>query len=464
MNETRFHPHRWKLLQVINIGTFMSTMDAGIVNVALPTMGVQFGTSLAETQWVVSSYLLTLVATLPLLGKWSDRNERRRLYGWGFAVFTLGSLLAACSGPFGLLGLVISRVIQGFGAALIMANSQAMVRLLFPDQERGKALGVNAIVISLGTLAGPAIGGLLLQWMSWPVLFLINLPFGIVAVYFAWKAFPVNEPHREGNMDAIGSLLLAGATCILTAISAELERFGFTSRVMLFITTALLLGLAFIVYERKRMRGQGILDPIMYRNRAILIGNISGFSTHLMQMATLLAVTFYMQFALGYSTGKIGGILALQAVFMGISSPVAGWLRDRMGATLPTIGGPLLCTLSTGWIIWGTIDLVSIAVFLSIFGIGIGAFQATNNAEIMTAAPTTKVSLVGSMLALLRYMGMVAGTALAVIYVGGLDPSVGSAAPDSASNMRQLFFLCGVLGVFVAGIGLLRPVRRPAGD
>ncbi len=216
--------HRWKLLQIINIGTFMSTLDAGIVNVALPTIAKQFGVALADTQWVVTSYLLTLVALLPLLGNWSDRADRRRMYGWGFLVFTLGSLLVAETVPLGVVGLVVSRCIQGIGAALIMSNSQAMVRLLFPDHERGKALGVNAIVISLGTLAGPALGGLLLQWANWSVLFLLNLPLGAIAAYFAWRYFPTNEPNKKGNMDWFGSLLLAIMTCIFMFVSMDMEK------------------------------------------------------------------------------------------------------------------------------------------------------------------------------------------------------------------------------------------------
>lgn len=455
------NPHRWKLLQIVNIGTFMSTLDAGIINIALPSMAVQYGTGLAQAQWVVTSYLLMLVALLPLLGKWSDRSDRRRLYGWGFAVFTAGSLLAALSESFGLVGLVISRCVQGFGAALIMANSQAMVRMLFPDHERGKALGVNAIVISLGTLAGPAVGGLLLEWLSWPWLFLINLPLGGVAVYFAWRSFPTHTPNRQGSMDWLGSCLLAIMTCILMLVSLVLEQEGWTVRAVAWSLFALLLGLCFILYERKL--GDGILDPVMYRHRAIAIGNFSGFSIHLVQMATLLPITFYMQGVLGYSTGKIGAILTLQAIFMGISSPLAGWFRDRKGALLPTVGGPLLCGFSAAWIVWGALDILAITVFLSLFGIGLGCFQATNNAEIMSAAPDAKVSLVGSMLALLRYLGMVAGTALAVIYVGSLGG--GTVQPSEVTayteGMRQLFLLCGVLGMIVAGVGLFRQSSRP---
>ncbi len=219
------------------------------------------------------------------------------------------------------------------------------------------------------------------------------------------------------------------------------------------------MGLGFVLYERKLEHG--ILDPVMYRHREIAIGNFSGFSIHLTQMATLIPITFYMQAELGYSTGRIGGILALQAIFMGISAPVAGWLRDRAGALIPTVGGPLLCGLSTSLIIWGTLNVYSISIFLIVFGIGIGCFQATNNAEIMSAAPEDKVSLIGSMLALLRYLGMIIGTGLAVMYVGSIGGYTAVEEQVYSSDMRHLFMICGALGLLVAAFGFMRPRNKP---
>ena len=453
------NPHRWKLLQIVNIGTFMSTLDTGIVQVALPSMAEQYGASLAGTQWVVTGYLLTLVSLLPLFGKWSDRTERRRLYGLGFLFFTAGSLLVACSEPFGLAALVAARCVQGAGAALIMANSQAMVRLLFPDHERGRALGVNAVVISLGTLLGPAAGGLLLEWTSWPVLFLINLPFGAVAAVCAWRLFPSNEANPKGSVDWFGSVLLAVIACTLIAVSSRVEQTGFDPASWGWIGTAGLLLAAFWLYERRL--DHGILDPVLYRNRSIAIGNFSGFMIHLVQMAAAIPVTFYMQSVLGMPAGRIGGILALQALFMGFSAPAAGWIRDRFGAGVPVISGPFLCAVSTLWIVFGTIDIVSISAFLILSGTGIGLFQATNSAEIMSAAPDGKVSLVGSMLALVRYLGMAFGTGLAVLFVGGIGGTAAASADAYAAGMKHLFMLCGAASLLTAAAGFWRPRPKP---
>lgn len=449
--------HRWKLLQIINIGTLMSTLDAGIVNVALPSMSEHFNVGLAEIQWVVSSYLLTLIALLPLLGKWSDRTDRRRMYGWGFVVFTLGSLAVAGSGSFEMFGLITSRCIQGIGAALIMANSQAMVRLLFPDHERGRALGANAVIISIGTLAGPSVGGLLLQWTHWSFLFLINVPFGAATAFLAWRYFPMNESKRKGSIDILGSILLALSTCIFMVVSVEIKKEGYAPGMLAGALAAALLGILFVFYERRIK--QGILDPLMYRHRVIAIGNLSGFCIHLIQMATIIPITFCLQTALGFSTGITGGVLSLQAVFMGVSAPIAGRFRDRTSAIGPTVFGPLLCAISTILILWA-IDVYTITLFLILSGIGIGCFQATNNAEIMSASPEEKVSLVGSMLALLRYLGMVVGIGLTVFYVGGMNEAHVIENLSYETNMRHLFIICGIIGLAVAAIGLLRPRKK----
>lgn len=133
--------NKWGILQVVNMGTLISTLDVGIVNVSLPLMARQFSVTLAQIQWVATAYLLTMVVLLPFFGKMSDRMERRKVYSYGFLIFGVGSLCIAVSHSFMLL--LLSRCLQGVGATMIMANSQAMVRHAFPDHERGRALGYN---------------------------------------------------------------------------------------------------------------------------------------------------------------------------------------------------------------------------------------------------------------------------------------------------------------------------------
>lgn len=452
------NPNRWRILHIINVGTFMSTMDVGIVNVVLPTLAEQFSVSLAHIQWVVSSYLLTMVALLPVMGKLSDRLDRRVIYSLGFLIFSLGSLFAALS-P-GLAALIGSRCVQGVGATMIMANSQALVRDVFPDSERGKALGFNAIIISAGTLSGPAIGGIVLEFTGWPALFLINVPFGIAAMIAGLRLFPKSKKRVSEPFDLIGSVGLAAGISVLLLASVRSEQEGFSTAVtaMTLVGCVLLIGLGF--YERRIPHA--IIDKVLFTNRAIGIGNLAAFIIHLAQIATTIPITFYMQHVLEFTPSRLGFFLAVQPVFMGIVAPIAGWYRDRFGVFAPVLVGPLFCALSMVFVAFsGSISGFGILFHLVMFGVGMGLFQATNNADIMSAAPSSKTSLVGSMLALIRYLGMIAGTGLATLFVG----NIGSGFLDQqalTSHVQSLFVLCLVFCAVAVGLALLRPHYRPS--
>mgnify|MGYP001176800895 CR=1 FL=1 len=450
--EEKLHPKRWLILWVVNMGTFISTLDVGIVNVALPTMAEEFGVNLSVMQWVVTCYLLTLVALLPILGKLSDKWGRNKIYTLGFFVFTFGSLLIALSTSFA--SLIVFRCAQGLGAAMIMANSQAMVRQVFPDRERGKALGINAIIISLGTLSGPAVGGWILGMASWPVLFWINVPLGLAAVIMGMKWFPRMETTAPGKLDAAGSVMLALAASTLLYAAVSIQEHGMASLSAGMGLFGLVALVCFLIYERRI--DDGIIDMELFANRTIWVGNASSFFIHLAQMASLIPGTFYLQSVLKMDPGAVGIFLALQPIAMGLSAPLAGWYRDRYSAKMPVMLGAALCSISALFIVFaGAIHPAAIALHLIFFGAGMGLFQATNNADIMSAAPSAKLSLASSMLALIRYLGMIAGIGLAALFVGYLGPdTVHSAALDM--RMKWLF---GVCAVFCAAIVYLASIR-----
>lgn len=446
------NPNRWKVLHIVNMGTFMSTLDVGVVNVVLPTLADQFSVSLANIQWVVSSYLLTMVALLPVMGKISDRFDRRKIYSLGFLIFSIGSLFIAFSPGLGTL--IASRVIQGIGATMIMANSQAVVRDVFPDSERGKALGINAIIISIGTLSGPAIGGVVMEFISWKVLFLINVPLGVVATLYGLKLFPKIQTKEQGRFDFLGSFLLAIAISVLLYATVRSEQEGFTAMVILMAVVGLLFIVCLYFYERKIPHA--IIDKVLFTNRAILIGNSSAFLIYLVNFATLIPITFYMQDVLKYPTSKIGLFLAVQPVFLGIVAPIAGKFRDRFGVFLPVLSGSVFCAVSTVFIAFSSnITAPVILLFLAFFGLGMGLFQAANNADIMTAAPASKISLIGSMLALIRYLGMIVGTGLATFFVGSIG--LGIAGQQITSNIQLLFMIC----FFISLVAVCLPFFRP---
>lgn len=459
---TQLNKKRWLILQIINMGTLMSTLDVGIVNVSLPTIAAQFSVSLAQIQWVSTIYLLTMVALLPFMGKLSDAMDRRKIYSWGFFVFGIGSLLIALSQ--GLTSILISRCIQGVGATMIMANSQAMVRHLFPDHERGRALGINAIVISIGTLSGPALGGLLLEFVEWPWLFLINVPFGLAAFVFGLLWFPMSDKSDKGmKFDLVGSVLLAAGAAMLMSAAESMKQdnaLSFSVQIQGLSGIGLLVMLG--LYQTRITHG--ILDRELFRNSKVFLGNVASFLVNLTQMATMMAITFYMQGPMQLTPGFTGLILMIQAVMMGVVSPFAGWFRDRYGGYFPITYGPLFCAVSMlPLAVWSEVTLIGISFQLALFGIGTGLFHATNNAEIMSAAPAAKISLAGSLLALVRYLGMIAGIGIAILFVGNLSGQTAEVvvANEYGFSMQLLFLFCFVLCLLTTAIGKLRPRDKP---
>jgi len=448
-------PNRWNILQIINMGTLISTLDVGIVNVSLPVMAGEFGVSLGSIQWVASIYLLTMVALLPFLGKLSDRWDRRKMYSYGFLVFSIGSVCVALSGSLG--GMLASRCLQGLGAAMIMANSQAMVRQLFPDRERGRALGMNAVVMSIGTISGPALGGLLLEIAAWPWLFWINVPIGLCAFGLGLRWFPLTQAGNDRSpIDVAGSLLLAAGACVLMVAAEASERGGVSSPAVL---TAAAVGLALflVLWLVQRRISYGIVDRELFRRRSIAVGNANSFFINLAQTATMLPIVFYLQGPLGYSPWLIGVLLIVQPLLMGVTAPYAGMFRDKYGASFPIAFGAICCSASMLFVAApSNVTALGIGLQLALFGVGIGFFHATNNAEIMSAAPDHKISLAGSLLAMIRYLGNIAGIGLAALLVGSMG-SGGVPDPHVDLQVRWLFGICFVFCLGVALSGKLLP-------
>jgi len=210
---------RWLILANVSVGTFMATLDSSIVNVALPTMSVKLQADLSTLQWVVTAYLLTISSLLPVFGRVADLFGRKRVYSLGFIVFTLGSVLSGIA--LNIWFLVGMRALQAVGAAMLMSNSAAIITASFPPQERGRALGLTGTVVALGSLTGPAIGGILVGLTSWRAIFYINLPIGIIG-YIAAQAILPKDPKqsKSESFDFVGAFLFAlGMTSLLLALN-----------------------------------------------------------------------------------------------------------------------------------------------------------------------------------------------------------------------------------------------------
>jgi MFS family permease len=207
----------------------------------------------------------------------------------------------------------------------------------------------------------------------------------------------------------------------------------------------------------------GILDRELFRHRKVWLGNASSFLINLAQTATLIPITFYMHGQLGYSAWSTGTLLMLQPLTLGLIAPFAGWFRDKYGGSFPIAAGSLLCAISMLFVVvLPEVTAISIGFQLACFGVGIGLFNATNNAEIMSAAPASKSSLAGSLLALVRYLGQIAGIGLATLLVGSMGPAAGE-THSFGVPIRILFGLCFLFCLSVTMAGRILPKHQVEG-
>ncbi|MDA8441654.1 MAG: MFS transporter [Peptococcaceae bacterium] len=406
--------HRWFILGTVSIGTFMATLDSSIVNVALPTISTELKVDLVTIQWVVTAYLLTISSLLPLFGRIADLLGRKQVYSLGFIIFTLGSALCGLS-P-GIWFFVGMRVLQAIGAAMLMANSAAIVTANFPGQERGQALGIIGSVVALGGLAGPAIGGILVGLTTWRAIFYINVPIGIIGYAAARIILPKDIlQHKHETFDYAGAVLFAtGMVSLLLAINNG-QDWGFTSLpVLTLLALAIVLLAGFGITELKIKHP--MIDLALFRIQPFLIGNITGLLQFTSMFAINILMPFYLQQMLGLNPLNVGLIMTAFPVVMAVTAPLSGRASDKFGPVILTTSGLFISALGLFYIsrLTATTAPLWAVPGLLLMGLGAGLFNSPNNSSVMGSVPKPKLGLAGGISALVRNVGMIMGISFAV--------------------------------------------------
>ncbi len=328
--------NKWLVLSLVAVGIFMSTLDGSIVNVALPTIMAELGVPLTTVKWVVVIYLLTVSSLLLFFGRLSDLRGRRWVYSRGLAVFSLGSLLCGLS-P-GATWLIIARALQGVGAAMIMACTPALVVDVFPLEERGRALGMVGTVVAGGLTMGPALGGILLQFFPWRVIFYINVPVGAAAAVATQRLLKGSpEMISQEPIDWPGTiLLLVCFPALLTALSRG-GVWGYTSPQTLGLVGVFAVSLLLLIVAETRTR-YPIVEPSLFSVRLFSVSIAAAVTLFISLFTISFMMPFYLVNPAGFSMAKTGGILVIPFFFLFIGAPIAGTLSDK-------IGSRLLCTL-----------------------------------------------------------------------------------------------------------------------
>ncbi len=402
---------KWWVMAPVAMGTFLSTIDGSIVNVALPTLARELHAPFAAVQWVVLSYLLTLVTLMLGAGRLADMFGKKPLYLAGFVIFTLGSV--ACGMSPGIGWLIGARVLQALGAVLLMALGAALVTEAFPPAERGKAMGLIGLMVSIGLVSGPTLGGLVLGFAPWRGIFFVNLPLGILGIAMVARFVPNTPAPARQRFDFRGALCLFSMLLgFLLAITLG-PKLSFGSPLVLggFGFSAVALWLFLRTEQRV---AEPMLDLSIFSDPRLATNVVTGFMTFVASSGLIFLLPFFLQDLQGRSPKEAGLLLVVSPVAMGLAAPVSGWLSDRVGTRPVALFG--LVTLVVGYLLAGTLQLSTSAFgyVARVFwlGLGMGIFQAPNNSAIMGSVPKERLGVASGLISFTRTLGQVTGIGL----------------------------------------------------
>jgi EmrB/QacA subfamily drug resistance transporter len=430
--------HPRAVVALVLTGLFMTTLDASIVNIGLPTIARAFGTPLSGTiEWVIIGYLVVAAALLLTVGRLSDMVGRTPIWMTGLGLFTLASVL--CGAATSLELLIMARLLQGAGASLLLATGTAMLTDAVPPGQRGRMVGLGAVAIALGTSVGPTLGGLITEHWSWRWIFYVNVPVGLVALVAARRFLPRGGGRSQGRFDPVGALLLGVGVAALTLGLSFGGEWGWSSSRLLGT-----LAIGAVALAGALLAERHVADPIinleLFQNRVFS----SAIASMTLSMLALFSVGFLLPFYFeelrGFSTAHSGGLLTPLPLMLAIVAPIAGAASDRLGSRLIAPLG--LAINAVALLLLARLDATSstwdIVWRLALAGIGQGLFQAPNTRALMAAAPATEQGAASGLLATSRIAGQALSVAVAGAVFLGLGGSAGATLLALKANGAHL--------------------------
>jgi len=431
-------PYKWLALFTVSVGSFVATLDASIVTISFPSLTKTFAVETSVVLWVTVVYLLVSVSLMLTVGKLGDVLGRKKIYAMGFALFTVG--LAFCSLSQSIVQLILSRMLQGVGAAMIISLGTAIVTAAFPTAERGKALGLLGAVVSAGLLTGPVLGGFLLDLLDWRAIFYTRIPISIIGTVMACRLLKEQTGRAKGfSFDWLGAVLLcAFLTSLILFFNLGGKRGYLSAPAAALAGTAILLLVSFIFQERRA--AEPTVDLDLFKDRVFACANLSlGFMFFALGFYTFL-MPFYLIDGLGYSAWHTGLTIAVVSVTTLVVAPVSGSLSDRIGTRLLcTAGISLICI---ALLLISRLDLQSstadVVLRLVLFGVGSGLFQSPNNSSILGAVPRNRLGTASAMLATIRQVGISLGVAVSGTLFAGCRSFFAAKLADSGVSPSMI--------------------------
>jgi EmrB/QacA subfamily drug resistance transporter len=427
--------NKWIVLALAAAATFMTTLDGSIVNIGLPSIASTFDVGISGAiEWIIIGYLVVIAAVLLTFGRLADMIGRKPIFLTGLVVFILGSALSGLAPS--LLLLILARLFQGIGGALIFSVNVAMITSTFPSRERGLALGLNMVVVSLGVAAGPTIGGIITQYLTWRWIFYVNVPICMLVLSAAFFFYSEQRPRREQHerFDLIGATVMAIGLAALTLGLSFGQEWGWLSPGTLTSLGISLLMLSAGVYVEAHVE-HPVVNLRLVTNRVFAFANISFMLCMMALFAPGFLLPFYFEQLRGFSIIQTGLMMTPLPLMLAVVAPLSGSLADRLGSRwLSPVGLAIACfglfllsqinAQSSSWdIIWR----------LAVTGIGQGLFQSPNTRTIMGAAPRNAQGEASGLLA----TGRVIGQSMSVALTGTVFAALGGATAGTLLSSPQ---------------------------
>jgi EmrB/QacA subfamily drug resistance transporter len=403
--------HSNLVLAIVVLGTMMGALDITIVLLAFPVITESLHADVVTSIWIILAYLLVIAVTTTQVGRLGDIYGRSRMFNFGFALFTVGSALCGFSGH--ILLLIIFRVVQALGGAIMQANSGAIIADVFPPHMRGRAFGYNSLGYTSGAMLGIVLGGIITTFVGWEYIFFINIPIGIIAVFAGLKYLKDVNKERV-KLDVVGMALLASALLLFSLGATSFSAEGLQLHNTFETLAGAILILVFVVYDRRL--DFSIIDFDAFKNRVLRNSTAAAFFVTLGYFSVIFLIIMYLQGIRGLSPLDASLLLVPGYVIGSFLGPLMGRLSDKYGSReIATAGIGFMGVATFVYLTLGANSSLYIVLLASgISGVGTSMFFPANNSAVMANARSRSFGSISGLLRTLQNIGTLGSFVLAI--------------------------------------------------
>jgi len=438
-------------LVVSVIGSFLTAFMSSSINIALPAIGSELSMDAVMLSWISTAFLLAAAVFLVPFGRLADIYGRKRIFGYGIALFTLASILAPVSRSASMI--IAARFVQGVGAAMIFGTAVAILTSVFPLRKRGRVIGINAASVYLGLSLGPVLGGILTQYLGWRSLFVATVPIGALALALLMNLRGEWADARGERFDLSGSLVYGISIMALVYGMSLLP-----SSAGRFVTVAGLAGLVLFLYLETKAENPVIEVDLFKSNRVFALSNLAALINYSATFATGFLLSLYLQYIKALDPRSAGLVLLAQPLMMTILSPLTGRLSDRMEPRLVASAGMAITLLSIVPFVFldERTPVWFIGAVLLLLGFGLALFTPPNTNAIMSSVERKYYGIASATLGTMRLLGQMLSMSLAMvifaIYIGRVEitPDTYSSLIESSRIAFAIFSVLCFIGIFAS--------------